>query len=81
MFSYSDMIHIKEFILIIFFICCIWWCVINLYYFDVLLDIDECSTGVHNCTQNQQCVNRPGDYECECVSGYELVNEICEGNN
>ena len=43
------------------------------------IDINECSTGVHNCTQNQQCVNRPGDYECECVSGYELVNETCEG--
>ena len=51
-----------------------------LFTHDVLLDIDECSTGVHNCTQNQQCVNRPGDYECECVSGYELVNEICQGN-
>ena len=43
-------------------------------------DIDECSTGVHNCTQNQQCVNSPGDYQCKCVSGYELLNEICEGN-
>ena len=45
----------------------------------MLLDIDECSTGVHNCTQNQQCVNRPGDYECECVIGYESVNKICKG--
>ena len=43
-----------------------------------MLDIDECSTGVHNCTQNRQCVNTPGDYECECFSGYELVDGICE---
>ena len=46
----------------------------------MLLDIDECSTGDHNCTQNQQCVNMPGTFICECVSGYELVNGICEGN-
>ena len=46
----------------------------------MLLDIDECSTGVHNCAENQQCVNKPGDYQCECVSGYELLNGNCEGN-
>ena len=46
----------------------------------MLLDIDECSTGEHNCTHNQQCVNKPGDYQCECVSGYELLNGNCEGN-
>ena len=46
------------------------------------LDIDECSTGVHNCTQNQhvQCVNSPGTFICECVSGYKLLNGTCEGN-
>ena len=38
------------------------------------LDIDECTTGVHNCTQNQQCVNRPGSFICECASGYEPSN-------
>ena len=44
-----------------------------------LIDIDECSTGVHNCTQNQQCVNRNGGYQCKCVSGYELLDGNCEG--
>ena len=48
---------------------------------NMLLDIDECSTGDHNCTQNHlQCVNRPGTFICECVSGYRLSNRICEGN-
>ena len=46
----------------------------------MLLDIDECSTGDHNCTQNQRCVNRNGTFICECVSGYRLLNRICEGN-
>ena len=45
-----------------------------------LLDIDECTTGVHNCTLNQQCVNKPGGYDCECVHGYKLLNGICEGS-
>ena len=43
------------------------------------IDIDECSTGVHNCTQNQQCVNSLGTFSCECNSGYELLNGTCEG--
>ena len=58
--------------------CC---CIFQLNIADhMLLDIDECSTGEHNCTHNQQCVNNPGDYQCECVSGYELLNGNCEGN-
>ena len=44
------------------------------------IDIDECTTGVHGCLQNQQCINRPGNYVCECVTGYELLNGTCEGN-
>ena len=46
----------------------------------LLIDIDECATGGHNCTQNQRCVNRPGSFICECVSGYRLLNGICEGS-
>ena len=45
----------------------------------LLLDIDECATGDHNCTQNHQCRNRPGTFICECHHGYELRNGICEG--
>ena len=45
------------------------------------IDIDECSTGVHNCTQNQRCVNSPGSFICECISGYGLTNGVCEGDN
>ena len=46
----------------------------------VLLDIDECSTGDHNCTQNQQCVNKNGTFICECISGYRLSGGTCRGN-
>ena len=59
-----------------------WWSTVChcTYVFNMLLlDIDECTTGVHNCIQNQQCVNRPGNYVCECLIGYELLNGTCEG--
>jgi len=46
-----------------------------------ILDIDECAAGIHNCTQNQQCINRPGFYDCECAIGYELLNGTCEGSS
>ena len=46
----------------------------------MLLDINECSTGDHNCTQNQRCINEPGTFNCECFSGHELVNGVCKGN-
>ena len=48
---------------------------------DVFLDIDECSTSAHNCTQNQQCVNMPGTFICECVSGYRFSGGTCKGND
>ena len=49
-------------------------CVLNVI---LILDIDECSTGDYNCTQFQQCVNWPGDYQCVCVNG---KNGTCKGN-
>ncbi len=40
---------------------------IILYYF---LDIDECATERHNCSLNADCINRLGDFSCECRVGY-----------
>lgn len=45
----------------------------------ITLDIDECTTGVHNCKPNERCVNKPGWFSCECTDGYELMNDMCEG--
>ena len=45
----------------------------------MLIDINECTTGTHNCTQNQRCVNTPGNFMCKCVSGYEFSNGVCKG--
>ena len=47
--------------------------------FTILLDIDECTTGVHKCKSNERCINRHGHFICKCADGYKLVNGTCEG--
>jgi len=34
-------------------------------------DINECHTGTHQCHRDAECVNRVGDYRCECKRGYQ----------
>lgn len=29
------------------------------------LDIDECKLGIHDCMENEICVNMEGDYDCQ----------------
>ena len=43
------------------------------------LDIDECTTGHHNCKVNEYCVNKPGSFICKCASGFKSVDSTCEG--
>ena len=42
-------------------------------------DINECSSGTHNCSQ--VCVNNDGGFSCSCYEGYRLGNDMisCEG--
>ena len=44
-------------------------------------DIDECRSGVSECSQN--CINIPGSYECSCRPGFRLAddNKACEDIN
>ena len=46
------------------------------------IDVDECTTKKHNCTENMsKCINTEGSFECECSSGYEMKtigqNKVC----
>ena len=43
------------------------------------LDIDECTTGDHNCKSNERCINKHGWFNCKCVSGFTSVDNTCEG--
>lgn len=53
-------------------------------------DIDECSSGIHECYPEEKCINLIGDYECEespyapevsCPIGYKFdaENKLCNG--
>jgi hypothetical protein len=42
-------------------------------------DIDECKTGLLTCNAGEQCVHKPGNASCECLSGYSRVGNLCQG--
>ena len=38
----------------------------------LISDIDECTTGTHNCSGLAECVNEIGFFYCNCSEGYRL---------
>ena len=45
----------------------------------MLLDIDECSNGSHDCDVNSICTNANGSHSCTCREGYTGIGESCQG--
>ena len=45
----------------------------------MLLDIDECSNGSHDCDVNSICTNANGSHSCTCREGYTGRGESCQG--
>ena len=47
------------------------------------VDVDECTTGLHNCIGLAQCVNDIGFFYCTCPEGYRLDDSqtSCTGIN
>ena len=43
------------------------------------LDIDECTTNVHNCDSLAVCNNTVGSFYCTCIAGYEGNGTACIG--
>ncbi|XP_038630474.1 fibulin-5 isoform X2 [Scyliorhinus canicula] len=41
------------------------------------VDIDECTSGTHQCNPSQICINTEGGYSCSCNEGYWLVDGQC----
>ena len=37
---------------------------VNAYAFNLISDIDECNTGLDNCTENLNCRNQDGTFNC-----------------
>ena len=51
----------------------------NHAYISNHVDVDECN-GTHNCSLPEEtCINNPGNFTCNCSSGYELDGTTCIG--
>lgn len=47
--------------------------------FQIFIDINECLDENVKC--NQTCVNKQGSYECQCLEGFYLKDNMCFGND
>ncbi len=53
----------------------------------IVLDVDECtmldSNGyrIHDCHDNAECVNLPGNFTCQCNDGFQGNGRSCQGIN
>ena len=56
---------------------------INILYILDYLDINECSKDFKICSNltNSHCFNNNSGFECKCNTGYEKINDKCEGYN
>ena len=48
----------------------------------IIIDINECETNQHNCSDRMNCRNTNGSYECTCKEGYNFsmgYEEECQG--
>ena len=59
--------------------CCKWfhWYTTLILLFHV--DIDECTQGLDNCSENAVCTNTVGSYTCTCSIGFVGDGTSCIG--
>uniref|UniRef100_A0A2C9LZA2 EGF-like domain-containing protein n=1 Tax=Biomphalaria glabrata TaxID=6526 RepID=A0A2C9LZA2_BIOGL len=42
-------------------------------------DVDECTSGLLQCTSTEKCMNTYGSALCQCIDGYTRVGDGCQG--
>ena len=50
-------------------------------FYDFHVDIDECTSKIHNCDRNALCKNTEGSFTCTCKPGYKGDGKKCKGIN
>ena len=45
----------------------------------LIVDLDECTSGQHNCHEHAVCSNNIGSFTCHCLMGYTGDGLSCEG--
>ena len=60
---------------------CVATATVNLKVSVSFADLDECATAVDNCAADGGiCTNTPGDFVCECDSGYSGSGLVCDSD-
>lgn len=49
------------------------------FLFPLFVDINECDATEDVCTSIEECINTEGSYFCRCVTGYQSINDTCQG--
>lgn len=47
----------------------------------MLVDVNECETGAHNCDMHASCVNVPGSFKCSYREGWAGNGIKCIGKH
>ena len=52
--------------------------------FMILLEVDECSRNLHDCSSDEECIDLPYKFSCvkKCLVGFEMTGEAsCIGES
>ena len=61
--------------------CAVYNASVNILFYSVIADVDECELGTDICNGNAFCTNNIGLYQCSCMEGYKGDGYDCRGKS